>query len=424
MKLTKIGQGLLAAAASLGLGFGITSCSPSQTIDYLFVTSNNATAGSNGNGQVTAYHVDSASGALSQIAGPAVDSKGINPVAAVASPNQQYLYVANHGSNNIVEFAVGTDGQLSPAKTYTTAGSEPVSLAINNTGTLLFVLDYYGPGFSDTTPGPGILIVYPINADGSLGSPVASGGLPYSNLQCFPGGVAVSANGAYAYVTNTNTVVVTTSPPSTATPPATPSTCPSQGTISGFTVAASGALTPIAGSPFPAGTTPTGIAIDLTSRFVYATDSVQNQLIVYQILGGGALVPLPNGPFSTNGTFPVGIVIDPRDQYLYITNFNSSTISAYTISQSTGQPSGLATSSFDTHGAAPTCIIVDPAFGRFLYTSLSHDSYVAAARLDPKTGELSGVQNSPYKVSGGATCVAAVPHGNHASQYVTAFPGQ
>ena len=422
MKLTRIGQGLLAVAASVGLGFSITSCSPSQTIDYLFVTSNSASTGSSGTGQVTTYHVDSESGAISQVAGTPVSSQGINPVAEIASPNGQFLYIANHGSNSVAQFTIGTDGKLSFGKAYTTPGSEPVSLAINTAGNLLFVLDYYGPGFSDTNPGPGILTVYPIAADGTLGNPVANGAQPYTPVQCFPGGVAVSANGSFAYVSNTNSVVVTTAPPSTATPPPTPSTCPSQGTISGFSVASSGALTPISGSPFPAGTTPTGIAVDLTSRFVYTTDSVQNQIIVYQIQGGGALQPLVNGPFSA-GIFPVGIVIDPRDQYMYVTNYNDKTISGYTISQATGQPSGLASSAFDTGAPGPTCVVVDPAFGRFVYTSLSKNNQVAAARLNPNTGELSGVQNSPYDVSGVATCVAAVPHGNHANQYVTATAG-
>lgn len=422
MKLTRIGQGLLAAAATLGLGFGITSCSPSQTIDYLFVTSNSA-AGSSANGQVTAYHVDSASGAISKVAGSPVSSQGINPVAEVPSPNGQFLYIANHGSNNIAQFTVGTDGQLSFGHAYTTPGSEPVSLAINTSGTLLFVLDYYGPGFSDTTPGPGILTVYPVNTDGTLGNPVANGGQSFTPLQCFPTAVAVSANGDLAYVSNTNAVVVTTSPPTTATPPPTPASCPTQGTISGFTVASSGALTEVSGSPFSAGTTPTGIAIDLTNRFVYTTDSVQNQLIVYKILGGGTLDPLPNGPFTT-GTFPVNLVVDPRDEFLYVTNYNASTISAFSISQSTGQPSALATSSFATGDPGPTCILVDPAFGRFLYASLSQFNAVAAAQLNPNTGELSGVQNSPYSVTGTATCVAAIPHGNHGTQYVTATAGQ
>lgn len=423
MKLTRIGQGLLAAAASLGLSLGVTSCNPSQTIDYLFVTSNSASAGSSGNGQITSYHVDSESGAISQVAGTPVSSQGINPVAEVASPNGQYLYVANHGSNSVAQFTIGTSGQLAFGHAYTTVGSEPVSLAINTAGTLLFVLDYYGPGFSDTTPGPGILTVYPINADGSLGSPVASGGQPYTTLQCFPGAVAVSANGSYAYVTNTNSVVITTAPPTTPTPPPTPAGCPTQGTISGFTISSSGVLTPVPGSPFPAGTTPTAVAVDLTSRFVYTTDSVQNQIIVYTILGGGTLTPLVNGPFST-GIFPTSLVIDPRDLYMYITNFNDKTISAYTISQSTGQPSALATSAFDTGGSYPTCILVDPAFGRFLYISLAKNNLVAAARLDPNTGELSAVQNSPYTTNGSTTCVAAVPHGNHAFQFVTPVAGQ
>jgi 6-phosphogluconolactonase len=423
MKLTRIGQGLLAATVSLGLAFSMASCSPSQTIDYLFVTSNSTNA--SGNGEITAYHVDSDSGSINPVAGSPISSQGPNPVAEVASPNGQYLYVANHGSATaqIAQFTVGTDGQLSFGKAYATPGSEPVSLAINAAGTLLFVLDYYGPGFSDITPGPGILVVFPVNADGSLGSPVPSGGQTYSTLQCFPTGVAVSANGDYAYVSNTNAVVVTTSPPSTATPPPLPASCPAQGTISGFTVNSAGALTAIPGSPFSAGTTPTGIAIDLTSRFLYTTDSVQSQLIVYSILGGGALLPKTNGPFTT-GTFPVNLTIDPRDEYLYVSNFNSSTISAYTISQSTGQPSALASSSFVTGDPGPSCILVDPAFGRFLYVSLAQTNAVAAAQVNPNTGELSGVQNSPYSVTGKATCVAAVAHGNHATQHVTAVAGQ
>jgi DNA-binding beta-propeller fold protein YncE len=287
---------------------------------------------------------------------------------------------------------------------------------------LLFVLDFYQPGFSDAAPGPGALVVYPINSDGSLGTAVASGGLSYTAVQCFPTGVAVSANGTYAYVSNTNTFVVTTSAPTTSTPPATPAGCPTQGTVSGFTISSVGALTQVAGSPFAAGTTPTGIAIDLTSRFLYTTDSVQNELIVYQILSGGVLQPSKNGPFAT-GIFPVNMVIDPRDEYLYVTNYNASTITAFTISQGSGQPSALATSSFPTGAPGPTCIIVDPALGRYIYASDSLDTYIQAAELDPNTGELTGVQNAPYKTAGRPTCVAAVPHGNHASQYVTSSAG-
>jgi 6-phosphogluconolactonase len=416
MKLKRIGQGFLAATASLAMGLGTTSCNPSTTIDYIFVTSNSPS------GQITSYHVDSQSGALTEVNGTPVSSQGNNPVYEVTSPNAQYLYVANHDSNNIAVFSIATSGQLASLHTYTTPGSEPISLAVNAAGTLLFVVDYYAPGFSDTTPGPGALVVYPINSDGTLGAAVTTpAGLSYSSLQCFPTGVAISPNGSYVYVTNTNSVIVTTASPTTATPPATPAGCPSQGTISGYSVAGNGTLTAVAGSPFTAGSTPTGIAIDQTSRFLYTTDSAQNQLIVYDILSGGALFPLPNGPFTT-GTFPVAVTVDPRDLYIYVTNFNSSSISEFTMSQGTGAPSALSSSNFASGSAGPTCIVVDPGLARFVYTSDYVGSYIGAGELNPNTGELTGVQNSPYPASGKPTCVTAVPHGNHATQYVTASP--
>jgi 6-phosphogluconolactonase len=419
MKLNKIGRVFLAAAGSVGAGLLLASCNPNATIDYVFVTSVD-----NGAGQVSSYHVESQSGVLVEVAGSPVSSRGNNPVAEVPSPNGQYLYVANQGSNNIAQFNIGTDGQLVAGNTYTTPGSEPVSVAINSAGTFLFVLDYYGPGFSDASPGPGALVVYPINSDGSLGTPVASGGSSLTTVQCFPGGVAVSASGAYAYVTNTNSVVETTSAPTTSTPPSTPAACPTQGTISGFSISSAGALTPLAGSPYLAGTTPTGIAIDPTSRFVFATDSVQNQLIVYDIQADGSLLPLTNGPFQT-GTFPVDVTVDPRGKYLYVSNFNSNNVSEFSINQGTGSPSSLASSTYNSKPPNPTCLVVDPALGQFLYVSdFSTPPYVTAANLNPDSGALTGLQDQPFPAHGFPTCIAAVPHGNHSTQYVTANPGQ
>ena len=37
MKFSKTGHALLAAAVSIGIGLGITSCGESNTIDYVFV---------------------------------------------------------------------------------------------------------------------------------------------------------------------------------------------------------------------------------------------------------------------------------------------------------------------------------------------------------------------------------------------------
>src|ERR1700755_1886323 len=131
MKLRKSGRVLLATAASFGIGRGLTSCSPSNTVDYVFVT-----ASKNNPGQISVYKVDSESGALTQIQDSPYPSGGRNPVGTLTSPDGKYLYVINKDDNSIVEFAIGTDGKIYQQQTCNTPGSEPVALTMNASETL------------------------------------------------------------------------------------------------------------------------------------------------------------------------------------------------------------------------------------------------------------------------------------------------
>jgi 6-phosphogluconolactonase len=400
MKFSKSGQALLAAAVSICIGLGITSCGESNTIDYLFVT-----ASKNNPGQISVYRVDLESGALTQIQDSPYSSGGRNPVAVITSPNGKNLYDINHDDNTIVEYAIGTDGKLYPQHTYTTPGTEPTAITTNSTGTLLFVTDTFQIGFSPANPGPGALAVYPINADGSLGAVIPNGNLPYWPVQNNPASINVSvpikgAASDFVYVVNTNTSA-------------------QAGTISAFsfsTASGGGALTPIAGSPFPAGVSPNASASDPTGSFYYVTDPATNQLIAYTIQSNGVISPLTTGPFKTD-VFPDAITIDPSGMYIYVANYNSNDISAYTITPSTGAPSSLASNIFATK-TGPTCVLVEPAFGRFVYTSNFLDSSISGFQLNPNTGVLTGTENSPYPTAGQPTCSAAIAHGNHASEHV------
>ena len=188
MKFSKSGQALLAVAVSIGIGLGITSCGERNTIDFLYVT-----ASKNNPGQVSVYMVDQESGALTQIQDSPYSSGGRNPVAEVTSPNGKNLYVVNHDDNTIVEFAIGTDGKLYPQHTYNTPGTEPTALTINAAGTLMFVVDTYQAGYTPANPGPGAVVVYPVNSDGSLGTNIANGNLPYWPVQNNPSSVNVNA---------------------------------------------------------------------------------------------------------------------------------------------------------------------------------------------------------------------------------------
>src|SRR5271156_672872 len=99
MKFSKFGRIALASVVSLSLGFGVTACGPSNTIDFLYVTSSK-----NNPGQINVYKVDSQAGALIPIPDSPYGSGGRNPVAEATSPNGKNLYVVNHDSKSIGVF--------------------------------------------------------------------------------------------------------------------------------------------------------------------------------------------------------------------------------------------------------------------------------------------------------------------------------
>lgn len=433
MKFRKPGQILLAVAASAIVGLGLTSCGQSNTIDFLYVTANKNTP----QGQIAAYWVDQESGAISQIPDSPYPSGGENPVAEVASPKISsssssskavaMLYVVNHDDNAIVQFAVGTDAKLYPQKTCNTPGSNPEAVAMNAAGTELFVVDTYAPApsgqaaYSQTNPGPGALVAYALdkNTHGFTScTPIANGSQSYWPLGDYPGGVAVSANDGYVYAVNTGSIVTTTTPPTAGVPISNPTS--GAGTISGFKINSDGSLAALPNSPFSAGTAPTAIAIDPTSRFLYVTDSAQNQVIEYGIQSSGDLSPINQGLAST-GNFPNGITVDPRGQFVYVTNYTDSTISSFNINPSDGTLTSNATPTLNV-GTGPICVTVEPALARFVFTNAFLQNKISSAELNTVSGSLTTDQNSPYNGPAQPTCVVAIPHGNHSSQNVIVSP--
>ncbi len=420
MKLKQWSQGALAVAAVGAAGMGLTSCGTSNTIDYLYATSTK-----NNPGQINVYRVDSQSGALTQIPDSPYSSQGRNPVSLVIEATGKNLYLANHDDNSIVQYAIGTDAKLYGQHTINTPGSEPVYLAVqtttdssgNLTGGLLFVVDNLQPNFTDLNPSPGALFVYTFDKNGILSTtPVtqtvngASG--QFQPLGNAPTGVAVSGDGKYVYVTDILAGGQTGSGRG-----ATAACSAGQGAVQGYSIAGGGALTPVAGSPFCAGTTPSAIAAAPNPyTFLYVTDSSQNQVIEYGINNAGSLTTLPTTVVAT-GTGPDSVTVDPRGRYVYIANRTGGSVSAYAINQATGALSAVASAtgggSEGITQAQPTCVIVEPALGRFVYTSNFVDGTISGFLLDPNTGGLSATQGAYYNGSGLATCVAATRHGNH-----------
>ena len=398
MKSNRLGHVFLVSAIALILASTFTACSP-ITIDYLFVAGNKANPG-----QIQTFLVDRVSGALSAH-GSAVSSGGVTPISLATSTDFTHLWALNQGDSTIVTFTIGSNGTLTSDNTVTMSaeGNTPVAMALNAAGTLLYVINRYQPGCSAYTPNAatctgGALAVFPIS-NGTVGTAVANGGLSYWPLGVNPTAVSALPSGTAVFVTTYNQTT-------------------GLGYVDAFSATTAGVLSTAAGSPFNAGVKPVGVACTPTSRFVYVTDFAQNELIAYSILDGGVLVPLINGPFKT-GNQPSAITIDPRGLFIYITNELDNTVSAYDISLPTGTPSAAVNttgSATNTTGTEPLAAIVDPGFGRYLFTANFLDNSVTGFQLNPSTGTLSPTQNGPYPTVGQPTALAAVPHGNHSIQ--------
>jgi 6-phosphogluconolactonase len=296
-----------------------------------------------------------------------------------------------------VVFTISTDGSLSQQQSCPTPGTLPTQLAINRAGTYLYVVETYQPGFNAKTPGPGALVVFPINATGQLGAtgslctPVANGDNAFFPVGNNPVGVNVTASNTYVYVANE-----------------------SDATLSAFQVGSTGALTSV--GTFPVGVAPNALASDPTSKFLYVTDGAANQLIGFLIQLNGTLIAMQT-PFKTDN-LPDAVAVDPRGIYVYVANYNANDVSAYTIDRATGNATQIAGTSAYSVDAGPLCVLIEPAEARFVYTMNFLGNTVSGLRLTPSTGALAPVQNTPFKVGGQPTCGAAITHGNHSIEVI------
>ena len=413
MKWNGTGRGLKALGVSLAIGLGMTACSRDYTLGYLYVTASRTAL-------INAYAIDYQSGALQQLADspiPAAAQTNANPVALAATPNGKYVYVINHDVSQIAPFAVGTDGKLygQPAVSVVTntsgsiIGTFPTAASIDPLGNFLFVTFTYQSGFSTALPGPGGVAVYPINeTTGTLGAPIvnttvgttAANPLPYFPTGYSPAGVFAAGNTAgaqFLYVVDQDHTAANVQ----------------QGVLLVFSIATSGALTPVVGptqNGFGAGSVPSSVIAD--RGYVYVTDQATNQLYAYSSTIAGTLTGLNASPYTT-GQFPLGITIDPRGDFLYVANFGSNTVSTFARNLGDGTLSGGGGIAVDT---GPTCVTVDPALGVYLFTSNNRDSSVSSLTLNPHTGALSQVQGTPFAAAALPTCAVAIANGAHPTQ--------
>jgi 6-phosphogluconolactonase (cycloisomerase 2 family) len=139
------------------------------------------------------------------------------------------------------------------------------------------------------------------------------------------------------------------------------------------------------------------MAIDPKGQFLYAPDSVNNVVATFSIQSSGALSAVAGSPFPT-GTQPVAVTIDSTGTFLYVANQGSNNVSAYKVAS--GVPTQLTGSPFATAGSGvitptqPAFLAIDPT-NAFLLVADQGSRDIASFTIK-SDGTLSMVTNSPF----------------------------
>ncbi len=275
----------------------------------------------------------------------------------------------------------------------------------------------YVANSSDGANGTGDVSAFTVNANTGALTAVA-GGPVAADLN--PSAIAVDPSGQFAYVSNGNSADVSifivdpvagalTLKGNAYTPGTSEeaiAVAPSDqflfvagfgnpaGAVDTFTLNPdSGSLTVVPSSPYPAGNTPYGLAVDPTSKFVFATTAFTHFLFSYTIGSDGSLTQVAGDPFIA-GAGSYGVVTYPlggaTGGFVYTANSAANTVSAFSYDKTgnlteltqQGSPYGV--------GSQPKGIAIDAA-GKFLYVANDGDGTVSSFSINAQSGALNPV---------------------------------
>lgn len=325
------------------------------------------------------YGVDARTGALAVIGAP-IDT-GVSPYATfgLKYDNNRYVFVGNRGSNDVSVFAVnGKTGALTavPGSPYP-AGTDPQAMALANDGA--YILYVANAGSDD-------VYAYNVNSNGSLNSlfgpglsKIATGRYPTSIAIGGQSVVGLPAFSPFVFVANHG----------------------GSNDISAFRFD----LTPVPGSPFPAGGNPLSLAVGARGTFLYSA----NPDAAHPSISGFRIDPTTGVPSPLSGSpFPLPvshyIATDQTGSYLYVTS--GASVVGYAIDAQTGALTALP--GFPVAVGPNAYSIAIDTFNQFLYVANDGGANIAGFRLDASTGALTSIPNSPF------------PTGNH-PEFIATF---
>jgi 6-phosphogluconolactonase len=353
----------------------VTTPPPPAPSEFLYATTN---------ANDLVFSVDTSTGALTlEPNGPSAPGG----FGIAANPSASFLYSSNDTSGGVAGFSISQTGALSAVNgsPFLLPNDPPYSnlnnvdsLAMHPSGQFLYAPD---------SPANEVA-AFAIDSTTGVLTPISGSPFPVGNQ---PGQVAVTPSGQFLYASDD---------PDAGT-----------GGIWGFTIDLStGALTTIAGSPFPTfnGLNPDGLVIHPSGKFLYSAIPYGNSVEAFTIdPTSGTLTEIPGSPFILSvGGFPAAFSIaqDPAGKFLYALGSEDGKIYGFTVDANSGALTPAAGSPYGRGSSLfASSLIVDPA-GKFLYFCGEPSTYIGILSIDGTTGALSEASES-------SAYAAATPYG-------------
>ena len=182
-------------------------------------------------------------------------------------------------------------------------------------------------------------------------------------------------------------------------------------TVSAYSLASDGDLSPIAGSPFSAGgIAPLGVAITPDGSHMYVTNLESQSVSAFELDADGSPEPVPGSPFAT-GVWPWGVAVSPDGEHLYVVNDGSDSVSAYSIAAD-GSLSPVSGSPFLTQSGAKSNGIAATPDGQHLYVTNQGTASVVAFSI-AADGSLTPVAGSPFAAGSTPKGARVTPDGKY-----------
>jgi 6-phosphogluconolactonase (cycloisomerase 2 family) len=181
---------------------------------------------------------------------------------------------------------------------------------------------------------------------------------------------------------------------------------------------ATGAITQVAQTPPTENTSPTGLALLPSKKFLYAINSRADTISIFNVASDGTLT-LSGTPGPAGGSSPSAAVIDPTGNFLLVTNNFTDNVSVFFIKPDSGALTQVTGSPFPAN-TGPAEILITPS-GKFVYVTNPRIGMITAFTFSSSDGTLTQLANSPFSSlpGGGGGAFGLAVDGSEQFLYVT-----